>query len=170
ATAADVPRLSYAEAIVSEVLRLYPPASVLTREAVADFDLGGRPVARGTEVVLSPWVMHRNPRYFANPDHFDPDRWADGLANRLPRYAYCPFGGGPRLCIGKSFAIMEAILVLAAVARRFHLELLPGQRVVAEEIPTLHPKPGLPMRIQPRRARSGILENARERSEVARVP
>ncbi|HVC35295.1 MAG TPA: cytochrome P450 [Chloroflexota bacterium] len=149
-TVSDLPRLPYTSTIVSEVLRLYPPASVLTREAIADVRIGAYTVARGTEIVVSPWVMHRDPRYFADPEVFKPDRWADGLASRLPRYAYFPFGGGPRLCIGKSFATMEAILVLAVVAQRFRLELLRGQRVVAEELPTLHPKFGLRMVVQPR--------------------
>ena len=144
-TVSDLPRLPYAAMVVSEVLRLYPPASVLMREAVADFEIGARRVTRGTEIVVSPWVIHRDPRYFADPEEFNPDRWADGLASRLPRYAYLPFGGGPRLCIGRSFAMMEAVLVLAAVAQRFHLELQPGHRVVAETIPTLHPNFGLRM-------------------------
>ena len=159
----DLPRLPYTGMIVSEVLRLYPPASILTREVTADFDIGGYRVARGTEIVISPWVLHRNPRYFANPEAFEPDRWADGLASRVPRYAYIPFGGGPRLCIGKSFATLEAILVLATVAQRFRLELLPGHLVVPDAIPTLHPKFGLRMVARPRRechASSRIRANA----------
>ena len=93
--------------------------------------------SRGTEILVSQWVMHRDPRYFAEPERFDPERWSDGLASRLPRYAYFPFGGGPRLCIGRSFATMEAILVLAAVAQRVRLEPRPGHRVVVEEAPEL---------------------------------
>lgn len=141
----DLPRLPYTSMVVSEVLRLYPPASVLIREATADFDIGTYRVAKGTQIVVSPWVMHRDVRYFAHPDAFNPDRWADGLARRIPRYTYFPFGGGPRLCIGRSFATMEVVLVLASVAQHFQLELLPGHPVIAEEIPTLHPKYGLQM-------------------------
>ncbi len=89
--------------------------------------------------------MHRDPRYFAAPQAFNPDRWADGLKSRLPRYAYFPFGAGPRLCIGNAFATMEATLVLASLAQRFHLELVPGHPVVAETLPTLRPKYGLRM-------------------------
>jgi cytochrome P450 len=144
-TDADLPRLPYATMIVSEALRLYPPAPALGREAIADFDIGDYHVRKGTHLLVSQWVMHRDPRYFADSDAFNPDRWADGLASRLPRYAYFPFGGGPRLCIGKSFATTEAILVLAAIAQRYRLELLPGHRVVAEAIPSLRPKFGLPM-------------------------
>ncbi len=149
-TAADLPRLTYTGMVVSEVLRLYPPAPALGREALVDFDLAGYRVAKGTDILVSQWVMHRDPRYFADPAAFNPDRWADGLADRLPRYAYFPFGGGPRLCIGHAFATMEATLVLAAVAQRFRLELLPGHPVVAETLPTLRPKYGLRMVVRRR--------------------
>jgi len=153
-TVDDLPRLPYTGMVVTEALRLYPPASVLTREAITDFAIGGYPVTRGTEIILSPWVMHRDPRYFVEPQVFRPERWADGLAHRLPRYAYFPFGGGPRLCIGKSFATMEAILMLATVVPRAHLALRPGQQVEAEEVPTLHPKNGLLMRVRLRQRES----------------
>jgi len=148
--ASDLPCLPYAAMVISEVLRLYPPASVLTREAIADFEIDGYLVPRGTEIVMSPWVVQRDSRYFSDPERFNPDRWTDGLASRLPHYAYFPFGGGPRLCIGKSFATQETILVLAVIARRFHLDLVPGHPVVPDPIPTLHPKFGLPMVIQRR--------------------
>jgi cytochrome P450 len=149
--ALDLPRLPYTSMVVSEALRLYPPAPALGREAIAEFDLGGYRVTPGIQILVSQWVMHRDARYFVDPEVFDPNRWADGLASRLPRYAYFPFGGGPRLCIGKSFATMEAILVLASVAQRFRLELLPGHPVVAEEIPTLRPKYGLRVVVHARR-------------------
>jgi cytochrome P450 len=151
-TAADLPRLPYTGMVLSEALRLYPPAPALGREAIAEFDLGGYRVTPGTRILVSQWVMHRDPRYFANPETCDPDRWANGLASRLPRYAYFPFGGGPRQCIGKSFALLEATLILASVAQRFRLELLPGQPVVAEEIPTLRPKHGLRVVVRARRS------------------
>jgi cytochrome P450 len=93
--------------------------------------------------------MHRNPRYFPDPDGFVPDRWLGDLASRLPRFAYFPFGGGPRVCLGKSYAMMEATLILASVAQRFRLELPPSHRVVAEAVPTLRPKGGLPMIVRP---------------------
>jgi cytochrome P450 len=153
-TVADLPRLPHAATIVAEALRLYPPAPVLGRNAMANFELGGYRVTRGTEVLVSPWVMHRDPRYFDAPDAFDPDRWADGLAHRLPRYAYFPFGGGPRLCIGRSFATLEALLVLATVASRYRLALRPGHPVLAEPIPALRPKFGMRMIVRAR-ARDG---------------
>jgi cytochrome P450 len=149
-TVSDVGRLPYASAIVSEVLRLYPPAPALARAATEDVEIGGYRIERGTEIVVSQWVMQRDPRYFADPDAFDPDRWSDDLASRLPPYAYFPFGAGPRRCIGRSYATMEAVLVLVSVAQRFRLELVPGQRVVADEIPTLHPKFGLRMTVRQR--------------------
>lgn len=152
-TVTDRPRLRYTESIVSEVLRLYPPAAVLEREAIADFDLSGYRVARGTDVLISPWVLHRDPRYFADPDRFDPDRWTGEAARQRPPYAYLPFGGGARRCIGMPFALLEATLILATVARRFRLELRPGHPVVAEPIPTLRPKYGLRMIVRGRRSK-----------------
>lgn len=148
--APDLQRLQYAGMVVAEVPRLYPPAPVLIREATAELEVGGYRVARGTEIVISPWVLHRDPRYIGDPEAFDPDRWADGLASRLPHYAYLPFGGGPRICFGRSFAMLEAILVTAVIAQRYHLGLVPGHRVVAEPIPTLHPKYGLRVVVHPR--------------------
>lgn len=143
--AADLTRLPYTGMIVSEVLRLYPPAPALGREVTEPFDLGGYRVARGTDVLISQWVAHRDPRYFAEPDRFWPERWADDLARRLPRYAYFPFGGGPRLCIGHAFATMEATLLLATIGQRFRLELPPGPPVAMAMIPTLRPQGGLRM-------------------------
>ena len=153
-TVADVPNLPYTGHVVAETLRLYPPAPALGREAVADFDLGGYRVARGTDLFVSQWVIQRDSRYFPNPERFEPDRWADDLAERLPRYAYFPFGAGPRRCIGAAFATLEATLILATVAPRFRLALAPGHPVVAEQIPTLRPRYGLRMVVH-RRERAG---------------
>jgi cytochrome P450 len=118
---ADLPGLPYTDGIVKEALRLYPPAYVLGRENVVEVELGGQAVPAGTTLLVSPWVMHRDPRFFENPDEFRPERWADGLEDRLPRFAYLPFGGGPRFCIGQQFALMEARLLLAGIARKFRL-------------------------------------------------
>lgn len=150
AEARDLSELPYTAAVVAETLRLYPPAPVLSREAIAELELGGYRVGIGTELVMSPWVMHRDPRYFADPEAFRPERWLDGLAGRLPGCAYFPFGAGPRVCMGRSFATREAILVLATLLQRFRFGSRPGQRVVAEAVPTLHPKHGLPMVIRAR--------------------
>lgn len=149
-TVTDLPHLPHTANIISETLRLYPPAPALGREAITDFKIDGYYVAKGTDIFVSQWVMHRDPRYFADPELFNPDRWATDLSSRLPRYAYFPFGGGPRQCIGNTFATMEATLVLATVAQRFRLALVPDHPVVAEEIPTLRPKYGLRMVIHRR--------------------
>jgi cytochrome P450 len=141
----DLPHLIYCGHILSETLRLYPPAPALGREAISEFELDGHLVERGTDILVSQWVIQRDSRYFENPETFDPNRWTNGLADRLPRFAYFPFGGGPRICVGNAFATMETTLVLASIIQRYQLEPVPGQRVVPEMIPTLRPKYGLKM-------------------------
>ena len=145
--AEDLPRLTYTAAIVSESLRLFPPAYGLGRQAACATTLGGYPVARGDIVIAPTWVVHRDRRWFDDPGQFRPERWADDLARRLPRFAYFPFGGGPRQCIGNTFALMEATLILAAVSQRVGLELEPGQRITAVPYVTLRPEPGIRMRV-----------------------
>ena len=127
-TVADLPRLAYAGMVVTEAMRLYPPAYGLGRQATRASELAGEPVAKGDIVVAPTWVVHRDARWFDAPEAFRPERWAGDLAQRLPRFAYFPFGGGPRQCIGNAFAQMEAVLILAAIAQRFRLSLVPGQR------------------------------------------
>jgi len=144
-TAADLPRLRYTERLVCEVLRLYPPVYTIGREALADCEIGGYRVRAGTTVFLSQWVMHHDPRYFEDPDAFRPDRWADDLARRLPKYAYFPFGGGPRVCIGNSFATMEAVLVLAIIAQKFRLAPASAEPVRPRAFLTLRPERAVPM-------------------------
>jgi len=140
---ADLPRLRYAEKVVKEAMRLYPPAWILARQALRDVDIGGYRIPAKAFVVMSQWVVHRDPRHFADPDRFLPERWTEEFERRLPRHAYFPFGGGQRVCIGAPFAMMEAILVLATVARRFRFSLLPGRRVVPEPSLSLRPKGGM---------------------------
>src|SRR5262249_27937488 len=111
----DLPRLKYAEGVVLEALRRYPPAYTIGREALAECVIGGYRVPRGTTILMSEWVVQRDPRWFHQPEEFHPERWEGDLAQRLPRYAYFPFGGGPRLCIGNTFALMETVLVLATI-------------------------------------------------------
>ncbi len=147
----DIPGLRYADAIVRESMRLYPPVWGFGREALEDCEIGGFHVPRGTQVVVSQWIMHRDERYFEEPETFRPERWLDGSTDGLPKYAYFPFGGGPRLCIGQSFAKMEAVLLLATISQRFELRHAPGREIV-EPLPslTLRPKNGLRMVLKER--------------------
>jgi cytochrome P450 len=154
-TYTDVPRLVFLDRVVRESMRLYPPAWSLGREAAEDVEVGGRRFARGTWFWLIPWSMHRDARYYPDPARFDPDRWAGDFAKGLPRFAYFPFGGGPRQCIGNAFATMEAVLCLATLARRFRLEPLDpaksGRDIDLVPTVTLRPKHGLPVRVTRRR-------------------
>ena len=140
-------RLTYTDMIVSESMRLYPPAYGIGREAVRPSEVAGHALAPGLIVILPAWVVHRDRRWFEDPEAFRPERWTDDLARRLPRFAYFPFGGGPRQCIGNAFARMEAILLLATIAQRFRLTMEPGQRVTPTPYITLRPEPGLRMRL-----------------------
>lgn len=138
-TAADLPNLVYTDMIVQEIMRIYPPAYAIGRQAIRPCTIGGYPVPAAGTILMSQWVVHRDPRYFDNPERFYPERWADGLARRLPRYAYFPFGGGQRVCIGNTFALMELPLVLATIAQRFDFSLPPGPPVFPRPQLTLQP-------------------------------
>ncbi len=145
---ADLPRLPYTEGVVNESLRLYPPAWIVGREAAEPIELGGYLVDRGTTLFLAACAIQRDPRWFDEPDAFRPERWAGGFQQRIPRYAYFPFGGGPRICIGNSFAQMEAALVIASIFPRYRLELAPGARVEPLASMTLRMTHGLAMRVE----------------------
>ena len=149
-TVADIPALGYIEHVVYEVLRLYPPAYATSRQALRDVDIGGARIKRGDIVIASQWALQRDPRFFDAPDDFRPERWADGLAKRLPRGVYFPFGMGPRQCIGASFAMMEAVLVLARIAQSFRLRLEPGPAIEPVTKVALRPNRPVPMRIEAR--------------------
>ncbi len=142
-TVADLQRLRYTEMVIKESMRLYPPAWVLGREAIKGFEINGVSIPSGAQLMISPWLMHRDPRYFDQPEAFRPERWANEQIKQLPKYAYFPFGGGPRLCIGNTFAMMEATLILATITQRFHLELAPNQQVLPLPSITLRPKNGV---------------------------
>jgi cytochrome P450 len=146
----DVPRLPYARAVLAESMRLFPPAWAIGREPLEDFEIGGYTVRAGTVVLMSPWVTHRDPRFFPDPDRFLPGRWTPEMEAGLHRYAYFPFGGGPRKCIGEHFAWLEATLVLATLAQRWRLRPLPGHAAGTEPRITLRPRGGLPMRAERR--------------------
>jgi cytochrome P450 len=150
----DLPELRYADAIVKESLRLYPPAWAFGRQAMQDCEIAGYPVPKGRQLYFFPWIVHRNARYFDNPEEFRPERWADEKMKQLPRYAYFPFSGGPRACIGNSFAMMEAVLVLATVAQRYRLKLVKDQVVEPWPVFTLRPRYGIKMVIEKREKHS----------------
>jgi cytochrome P450 len=143
----DLDRLVYTEQVVLESMRLYPPAWAIGREALTPVEIGGFSFPKGAEFVISPWVMHRDPRFFAQPEAFQPERWEDDLARRLPKFAYLPFGGGPRVCIGNRFAMMEAKLVLATLVRRFRFQVTDETEVRLFASVTLRPRGGLKLRL-----------------------
>ena len=148
---ADLGQLPYLRSVVNEVLRLYPPAYILARTSIAPCTIGGYLLPVGSTIVLSQWVTHRDARFFSDPDAFIPERWLDGLEDRLPAGAYFPFGDGPRRCIGQNFALMEVALVLATIAQKFQFHLASGQRIVPDPLVTLRPRNGIRMRIDARR-------------------
>ncbi len=146
----DLPALPFTDSVVKESLRLYPPAWSIGREALEDDEIGGWPIPKGAVVMLNPWTVHRDARFYEEPLAFRPRRWMDGLEQRLPRFAWFPFGGGPRLCIGMGFALMETRLVLAALAQRFRFERAPGDEVELLPSVTLRPRHGVKVRVHAR--------------------
>jgi cytochrome P450 len=149
-TTEDWPRLKFTEMIVLESMRLYPPAYVVGREALEDCTIGPYFVPRKTTMFLPQWVVQRDPRYFDEPSAFRPQRWGEEKINSLPKFAYFPFGGGPRICIGNTFAMMEMVLVLATIAQKFRFRLQPGATVSLLPTFTLRPVPGIPGVIESR--------------------
>src|SRR5437660_845113 len=143
ATIADLPRLIYTEQIAKECLRLFPPAYGLGREAIEDCEIGGYQVPAGTQVFMFQWATQRDARFYDRPHEFVPERWTEEFSERLPKYAYFPFGGGPRACIGASFAMMEIILVLATIGQRFRLDLVKDHPVTIFPAMSLRPKEGV---------------------------
>jgi cytochrome P450 len=149
-TAQDLPCLPYAERVMKEAMRLYPPGWAIARTVIREFEIGGYRVPANANVVMSQWVMHRDGRFFAEPEKFDPDRWLPERAQTVPKYAYFPFGAGPRGCIGSSFAMMEAMVLLATIGQRFQLRVVPEQAIVPMPSVTLRPKYGIRVMIQRR--------------------
>jgi cytochrome P450 len=146
----DLPRLRYTRMVLDEALRLYPPAWVITRSATGADEIGGFAIPAGSRVLVSPYVTQHDPGLWDDPEGFDPDRFAPEAQEGRARYAYFPFGGGPHLCIGAGFAIMEATIALATIARRLHLDLEPGRPVAIDPLVTLRPTPGIFVTARPR--------------------
>jgi cytochrome P450 len=143
----DLARLPYLRAVVFESLRLRPPVWTVARRCVEPFDAGGRVLPPGTVVIVSPWVSHRQARWFDDPETFRPDRWLDADPRRTHRGKYFPFGGGRRVCIGEHFALMEMQLLLATIAGRFAFERADARPVRMQPTITIRPRGGLRMRL-----------------------
>jgi cytochrome P450 len=144
----DLPKLEYTAKVVKESMRLYPPAWRVGREALVDCEFGGFTIPAGAQLIMSQWTIQRDARYYPEPLAFKPERWTEEFTKDQPRFAYFPFGSGPRICIGDQFAMMEATLILAAMARRFRLELVPSHPIEYWPSITLRPRFGMKMVIR----------------------
>jgi cytochrome P450 len=140
----DLDRLTYTRMVLSESLRLYPPAWLMTRRNLEAYDLGAYTLPARTFILISPYLTQRDPRFFEEPERFQPERWSSA-SSRGPKFAYFPFGGGPRQCIGEGFAWMEGVLVLATLGQRWHMQLVPGHPVGVKPLVTLRPQAGMRM-------------------------
>lgn len=165
-TAADVARLRYAEMVFAESMRMYPPAWTLGRRVLTDYQIGQYVVPAGAIILMSPWVMHHDPRFFPDPFKFDPERWTAEAREARPKFSYFPFGGGPRVCIGEQFAWMEGALLIATIAQQWRMRLANGQRVEPKAMITLRPKYGMRMIVETRKR--GLAEKHRK-IETARI-
>lgn len=146
----DLPNLPYARMVIEESLRLFPPAYVFSRVAIGDDQVGPHRIPAGSEIIVVPWVLHRHKKLWKNPGRFDPERFAPDQAARRHPYAYLPFGGGPRVCIGRGFAMVEAQLILAKIAQSCRLRLVPGHPVEPQGLITLRPRYGMAMTVERR--------------------
>ena len=150
----DLPRLVYTGHVITESLQLYPAAWGLARLVVEDHEIAGYPVTKGMGVAMAQWVVHRDPRWYDAPEEFRPERWENDLMKRLPRFAYFPFGGGARQCIGNAFALMEAVLILATIAQEFRLRLVADHPVLPLASITLRPRHGIRVTLEARKKES----------------
>ena len=147
---ADVANLKYTRMVIEESMRLYPPAHTTGRQPIAPDEILGHRIPAGAEVLIMPWLLHRKPQLWENPDRFDPERFLPERVAARPRFAYIPFGAGPRICIGAAFAMTEAILILATIAQRYRLHLKPGHPVEPQGLITLRPRHGMQMTLERR--------------------
>ncbi len=156
----DVPRLQLTERVVLEAMRVFPPVFMIGREPLEDFELGDYTIRAGTTIFMSQWVMHHDARYYEQPEKFDPHRWLPERVAARPKMAYFPFGGGPRICIGNTFAMLESVLLLATIASQWSVRLVPGQEIRLSPVLTLRPRRGIQVVLNRRRADGDPLEPA----------
>lgn len=149
-TMADVEQLRYTRMVLSEAMRLYPPAWIVGRQALVDHEVGGYPIPAGATVLTSQWVMHHDARYYPEPWRFEPERWSAAAQAERPKFSYFPFGGGSRVCIGEHFAWMEGILLLATLAQQWQMQPLAATPPALRAGVTLRPRAALPMVVQRR--------------------
>ena len=149
-TLVDLPKMPYLEMVIKESLRLYPPAWTTSREPLEDIELGGYTIPKGSTLIICMYVLHHDPRFWKEPERFMPERFEAANEENISKYAYFPFGAGPRVCIGNQFAMMEAELILATILQRYHLSLVPGQHIKPKPLVTLRPEPDILMQISHR--------------------
>jgi cytochrome P450 len=149
-TSENIEQLTYTEMVVKEAMRLYPPVWVFVRDALGDDEIGGYHIPKGSMMVFSQYLTHRHPAYWDDPEKFDPERFTPEAEKSRPRFAYFPFGGGPRICIGNNFAMLEAVTAVAMTARRYRLDLVPGQDIRPKMVGTLRPSAPVLMTLTPR--------------------
>jgi len=148
----DLANLRYTRMVIEESMRLYPPAYIMSRQPIVADQVLGHRIPAGAEVLIVPWLLHRKPSLWENPDRFEPERFSPERASSRPRFAYIPFGAGPRICVGAAFAMAEAMLILATIAQRYRLHLKPGHPVEPQGLITLRPRYGLQMRLERRQS------------------
>jgi len=158
----DLPKLVYTNHVITESMRLYPPAWGTARTAIEDLEIAGYAVPKGSGVSFTQWTVHRDARWYDAPEEFRPERWEGDLLKRIPRFAYFPFGGGPRQCIGTSFALMEMALTLATIAQQYRFRLVEGHPVVPLASITLRPRHGIRVTLESRSAKSRAAVDGRE--------
>jgi cytochrome P450 len=158
----DLPQLRYTEMVFSEAMRLYPPAWSIGRTALKPFEVCGYTIPSGSLVLTPPYVVHRDPRWFPDPERFDPERWTSEEKAKRPKFSYFPFGGGARVCIGDRFAWMEGVLLLAAIAQKWRFELSPGHPVAYRAVITLRARYGMHMIARTRQESDGAAASVRE--------
>jgi cytochrome P450 len=146
----DLASLRYTRMVIEESMRLYPPAHTMAREPIVTDHVLGHRIPAGALVLIVPWLLHRKPSLWEHPDRFDPERFSPERVLARPRYAYIPFGAGQRVCIGAAFAMTEAMLILAMIAQRYRLHLMPGYPIEPQGLITLRPRYGLRMTLERR--------------------